>query len=166
MKIIKDKNNEIIFFHSLSTPIVDLYLLGILAVPIVMPGLMLIFNNHVLLGWTLILLWTSLFTIKQGAKIDFNKKNISFFYSYLWIQKDSWRKSEEFQHYKILTVHKSYSLSTAKGPSSTIISYKKRALDLFDNKEKKYKRVALAKPDEVNQIRQLLEAKLNIKKGL
>ncbi|MFN6945162.1 MAG: hypothetical protein ACK4ND_09460 [Cytophagaceae bacterium] len=133
-----------------SNPIISSVVKGMLFPVLVIPGL-IIMQETVFFGSLLILIYFSLFTLKKGASIDFNNHKINFYSSYFGIKSNDWKEIKSFSNYKITNINKSYEM-TARGVAPSVVTYRKTALDLFDKKERLYRRAALGEFQEIKEI--------------
>jgi hypothetical protein len=130
--------------------VISSYLMGMLMAVMITPGVILIAFDGNVFGFLLIFIWIFLLSISKGTKIDFENKQISFFFSVLWIKFDNWVPVSEFNKFKILNINDSRQYFSRA--TSTTIHYKKTALDLAIPETRKFKRLA---EDDLEEIKTL-----------
>ncbi|MFL5731436.1 MAG: hypothetical protein ACJ75J_18245 [Cytophagaceae bacterium] len=133
------------------TSIVNSYLSGMLIALFIIPGILLAIDGSIL-GYALILLWIFLNSMAKGAKIDFENKRISFFFSVFWIKFDNWIPASEFKRFKILNVNESRQVYSRV--NSVTIRHQTTAIELEIPETTNFKRVA---EDDLEEIRKLVE---------
>lgn len=130
------------------------FIIGILAVILALPGIILLFNG-VYFGFIPVLLWLSLLTIKNGVQINEQSKKVLIFKEYLWFRFYNNFSLDDYKSFKIRKSREAYTLNTRV--QSMNVNNEYLVIEILNSKTQKFKSLAFGDNEDIMGIADKLE---------
>ena len=146
------------YYHHKS---INRVIIGMLAAVLLIPCLVIVSTDNYF-GFALLGLWVSLFTIRKGVKIDYQKKEILFFREYLWMRFYNYKNFQNYSFYRMKRTSESYSLNSKV--QTMQISNEFHVIEFLNNRKNIFERIAIGNLNTISAIAQKVEKDLGIER--
>lgn len=126
--------------------ILSSYILGMLVPILIIPGLSFILQGEYV-GFIAIMVWLSLFTLRTGATIDFERKILNSFFELFWIKFYRVKNLDNYTELRIKTVSESYRFYSKI--QSKQFDKEFQSIELFDMKTNRYEQIAWGDKEKI-----------------